>query len=287
MSTPQASGNRFAALASTDGDDVIGDRQFTLPRSQRRAIAKRQREKSEGTAPTDRQSSQPSQQQQQHQQETKRRFVTGKASGLSSSIHAAKKIEKKAVFCIDNIGLQYDENDIRSHVTSLGVKVFTCYEAKPRRRPDETPDDVADRKAFRLCVNVDDRDQLLNPRVWPDSVQISDWFFRGNSNQLNNKDKRQRVQSPEQRDFVASSLVATGRGGDSASQTQCDGATATDHVDLPNDQPDITATSPPTTTSANVDVMDIAVDIAVDGVSNVNQVDIGDETIIYHHSQRQ
>jgi len=278
MSTPHASSNRFAVLASTD-DEATGDGEFTLTRSQRRAVTKRQREKSENAVSTNRQSSQPNQQQ---RQDNKRRIVTGKASGLSFTFQAAKKIEKRSVLCVDNVGLQYDEDDIRNYVNNLGVKVFTCYLAKPRRRPDESPDDVADRKAFRLCVNVDDRDQLLDPRVWPDSVQVSDWFFRSSSNNTqlgSGSDKRQRVLSPDQRDFAAaSSLVAAGGGGgNDTSQAQHDGAAAAAAADSVV-QPVVIAVD-----SASTEAMIIDADV----VSNANhQVDNNnDETIIYEDGQ--
>jgi len=64
----------------------------------------------------------------------------------------AKKTVKKAVFCVDSVGLARNEDDIRAHVSGMGVQVFTCFETKPRRRPNESADDVKDRKAFRLCL---------------------------------------------------------------------------------------------------------------------------------------
>jgi len=66
---------------------------------------------------------------------------------------------------------------IRAHVSSLGVEVFSCFKTNPRRRPHESADDVSDRRAFRLCVNAANRDRLLNPDVWPDSIRIGDWIL--------------------------------------------------------------------------------------------------------------
>jgi len=37
---------------------------------------------------------------------------------------------------------------------------------------------VTNRKAFRLAINADQRDRLLNESAWPNSVLISDWFFK-------------------------------------------------------------------------------------------------------------
>jgi len=42
--------------------------------------------------------------------------------------------------------------------------------------------------AFRLCIYDDDREKLLNPDAWPNSVTISPWYFKnpgaGGSNNL-------------------------------------------------------------------------------------------------------
>ena len=66
-------------------------------------------------------------------------------------------------------------NDLCRFVSSLNVRVFSCFPANPRRRPYEmaTP---GDRKAFRLCIDEDDRDRLLNDTKWPESIVISEWY---------------------------------------------------------------------------------------------------------------
>ena len=123
-----------------------------------------------------------------------------------------KNSEEGFFFCVDSFGCNVD--DLRSFVPALGVEVFTCYETKPRRRPDETAEDVADRNAFRICINTADRDCQLNADQRPDSVRISDWFFRGkNTEQYNsitdqgNNDKRPRIKSPDQPGGVIESLA--------------------------------------------------------------------------------
>ena len=66
-------------------------------------------------------------------------------------------------------------DDIKSFVSDLSVDVISCFATKPRRRRGESAEAAAvDRKAFRLCIATEDRDRLLNPAVWPDSVTISD-----------------------------------------------------------------------------------------------------------------
>lgn len=62
------------------------------------------------------------------------------------------------------------------YVESQGITVNSCFEVKPRHRRSEA--DWNDRKAFRLCINYDQRDKLLDPSRWPDSVVGRDWFFK-------------------------------------------------------------------------------------------------------------
>jgi len=76
----------------------------------------------------------------------------------------------------------------------------TCYEVKPRRRrgDDEV---ISDRKAFRLCIYDDDRKRLLDDSVWPDSVSISEWFFKSQqrAQQEQQTDKRRKVDTDDVR----------------------------------------------------------------------------------------
>jgi len=175
MSTP----NRYAALASDherddavdgDGDD---DRQFTTVRSRR---GKRNREQ---------RSPQAAQAQSQQSEQPRRQrapVVAGRSSVPGNKIAAAKILRKKAVFCLDNLSNSCTPSDIKSFVSGLSVEVFSVFEAKPRRRRGEDTDDVVDRKAFRLCINADDRQRLLDASMWPDSVLISEWYFKQQDN---------------------------------------------------------------------------------------------------------
>jgi len=83
----------------------------------------------------------------------------------------------------------------------LSVKVLTCFEVKPRRRYDESEDDVRDKKAFRVCIYADELDRLLEAEAWPEYVTVSTWFTksRGNSN-ANVDTKRMRFGSDQMLD---------------------------------------------------------------------------------------
>ena len=166
-STPFNRGNKFAVLSTITEDNTNGD-QFTVVRS-RRAV-KRARQQSSPSHSS-------SQQQQQQTQPSRKSTLLGKAAtGRGSVLSAAKSIRKRAVFCVDNVSTSCCVNDIRAFVSSQSVDVLTCFEVKPRRRRNES--NTADRKAFRLCVYEDDRHKLLNEAIWPDSIKVSEWYFK-------------------------------------------------------------------------------------------------------------
>jgi hypothetical protein len=140
--------------------------------------------------PADTQRSQPSTDaNNQHPPNNKRRpLVVGKAmvqsrnsSTRGCGITAAKSLVKKAVFCVDNVGLSYTVNDVRNFVADMSVNVLSCFEVQSRRRgrnlnslyPTEP-----DRKAFRLCIDSADRERMLDPSKWPAYVSVYDWHFK-------------------------------------------------------------------------------------------------------------
>jgi len=115
--------------------------------------------------------------------------MVGKSVSTAVSVAAAKQIFKKAVFCVDNVGTSFNAVDIRSFVLSMAINVISCFEVKPRRRRDEEGV-IDDRKAFRLRIRADDQDRLLNANKWPNSIAISEWFFKQPSQATSDKRRR-------------------------------------------------------------------------------------------------
>jgi len=81
-------------------------------------------------------------------------------------------------------------DDIRRFVSGLSVDVWSCFEVKPRRRPGEDDESVSDRKAFRLCINEAHSAKLLNGAALPESITISEWFFKPASSAGDGKRRR-------------------------------------------------------------------------------------------------
>jgi len=203
-STPFAHANRFDALRSADDDDGHSDAtgqaySFTAARSRRGRRRARQQSST----------NQAVQQQQQQPPYARARLLLGKSVNTDMKISAAKQIRKKAVFCVDNVSTDCSVDDIKSFVSGLSVKVLTCYEVKPRRRrgDDEV---ISDRKAFRLCICDEDRNRLLDDSVWPDSVSISEWFFKSQqrAEQEQQMDKRRKVATDDVRALSAGGASA-------------------------------------------------------------------------------
>ena len=95
-------------------------------------------------------------------------------------------------------GFRFYSENIRVFVTDLGVSVVSCFEVQPRRRRPEK--DIGDRKAFRLCICADDSERLLDADKWPESVIISEWFFKPQQRRESPLDKRLRVANQNEGD---------------------------------------------------------------------------------------
>ena len=108
---------------------------------------------------------------------------------------------------------------MKDFIRSLSVRLVSCHEVKPRRRRRprretasevnddvDAQDDLPVSKAYRVCINSDDKHLLLNDEKWPAYVAICDWFFKKSYTNEDTQVKRRRVD--EQR---SSPATANGR----------------------------------------------------------------------------
>ena len=109
-------------------------------------------------------------------QRPRRPTVYGSSSSSNVRIAAANTVPVKAVYCIDNIDVSYEADDIARYAISEGITVMSCFEVKPRKLRSDIY--TNDRKAFRLCIDYNHRSKLLDSSRWPDSVIVSEWFFK-------------------------------------------------------------------------------------------------------------
>jgi hypothetical protein len=101
------------------------------------------------------------------------------SQSISGRIVAAKPYIGKSVFCVDNVTTTATEEDIRRHVSSLGVTVLSCHGVQPRRSRWQRLNGIVpcDRSTFRLCIPREQSDKLLIADAWPANVTITAWRF--------------------------------------------------------------------------------------------------------------
>jgi len=74
------------------------------------------------------------------------------------SIKAAKDITPKAIICVSNLNADTSCDEIKQFITSMDVRVLSCFVAKTR---------FVATKAFRICINRDDKQRFLETGNWP------------------------------------------------------------------------------------------------------------------------
>jgi len=278
-SSPVVLSNRYCVLGS-DEESSSHDQSSTMVRS--RCAAKRLRQGSRQdqqstSQPVDQQTSQAQQTQQQSRRQQARRLLLGTSTTSIRGLAAARVITKKAVFCVDNIDPLYDADDVRGFVSSLSVTVISCFEVKPRRRRDEFGP-VDDRKAFRLCIDDTDRNRLLDASKWPDSVIISQWYYKNPSSGANQQ--RSAVSVAGQSRFASVTTVSTA----STSYTSMSAVPAATAATQPpsTTQPSLVSSVPPMPLSSTSSVVPPAAIIDENMELSYNADNSLDGTVVYH-----
>lgn len=105
---------------------------------------------------------------------------TSSSSGTNSvTVKAAKPYVNKVFYCVDNLCMSTTTEDITRLVTAMSVRVVSCYETKPRRSYMQRQSNITpDRKAYRLCIDRDDKVKLLLAENWPADITVSTWRFK-------------------------------------------------------------------------------------------------------------
>jgi len=120
---------------------------------------------------------------------TRKPLMVGKrpmliTSSATNRLVAAKPL--KLVLCVDNVALDQTERDLQEFVTSIGVRVLSCFKVKPRLSVWERINKITpNHSTFRLCINRADRNQLLNSDLWPEDIVITHYFFKSSIQDAN------------------------------------------------------------------------------------------------------
>jgi len=210
-STPVVQYNRFAVLdMTTDEEQSHSDQQFTVVQRRRTDRMRRrdqmqQQQQNTTTSSTAAGAVPAGSADQSIGRKYNKPLMFGKSSA-GTLLKAARKMTKKATFCVDNIDPCYNKQDMCDFINNLSINVIQCNEVRPRRRRYEpATSDRADRKAFCITIAEDDRERFIEPENWPDSVIILNWFYKQKVEVESNIKKRRvderddRVQSEELR----------------------------------------------------------------------------------------
>lgn len=101
--------------------------------------------------------------------------LIGKATNINCGFAAGVKINPKTVFHVDNLGNDCDEKALQDYIGSCGIHVESIFVAKSWIH-DKDSNSI---KSFRVAVSTCDKAKMLNMDIWPDSVCVSLWKFKG------------------------------------------------------------------------------------------------------------
>lgn len=228
--------NRFSGL--TDDDQSRGETETEPPFQSCETNRTRRKRR--------RQLSRQSQQQQQHQLTPPRShspvpasivrsrrgpLIVGKAEKPSSNINvaAAHLWYKKSVFYVDNVSCSVTTDEMTEFIYNLQVRLVSCIEVKPRRRRHDMEPPAY--KAFRVCINSDDRQAFLDDNKWPAYVGISDWLFKSNNSTTSTSVKKQHISDPPDAAESATTAAANTESTTAAVTTRAPG-NPTDSADM-------------------------------------------------------
>ena len=103
--------------------------------------------------------------------------VVGCNKTAASSLKAAKIVQKKFVFHLDNVKDSPSCSDIESYVTDqLNVGTISCFTSKSWVRMEKEDDTPC--CAFRVCVKFEDKKTVLDSALWPVGVIVREWRFK-------------------------------------------------------------------------------------------------------------
>ena len=97
--------------------------------------------------------------------------IIGKLNANNSRIKASQVLIDKSVYCVSNISVDYNCQDLIDYLKDCNISVVSCFAAKTK---------FENSNAFRVCVATKDKEKLLDANIWPCDVIIRNWVFKGN-----------------------------------------------------------------------------------------------------------
>ena len=64
------------------------------------------------------------------------------------------------------------EADVSDHLEANGISVTSVIKLKPTQKWQEKS------SAFKVMISNVNKDDIMNPDLWPDHIEVRDWFFK-------------------------------------------------------------------------------------------------------------
>lgn len=104
-----------------------------------------------------------------------RKITVGTLEGNSAKINAAKPVLLKSIFHVDNISEKFGPSDIVEHLKSVDIPAVSVFECKSWRKPGPDGEGF---KAFRLCIERQNADRIMERDTWPKGILVRPWKFK-------------------------------------------------------------------------------------------------------------
>jgi hypothetical protein len=103
---------------------------------------------------------------------TLRKVVGTRQVDVSSKLAAAPAGPKLWHLFVGRANKDAEDVDIKDYLESKGIAVSEVRKLKPVQAWQEKS------AAFRVSVFIECKDDVMNPDVWPENVQVRDWHFK-------------------------------------------------------------------------------------------------------------
>lgn len=93
----------------------------------------------------------------------------GTATTTVAGMQAASDLVRKKVYCVNNASSTTTCTSMLQFLSTLQIRCISCFDSKTRYK---------NARAFRVCINDNDRGKFINMSLWPPGIIIRDWVFK-------------------------------------------------------------------------------------------------------------
>jgi len=105
----------------------------------------------------------------------------GVADADNSAVKSGVQIVRKSVVHVDNLHTDCTPALLQDYLLSKDINVISCYTAKSWLM-GAVKDNVT---AFRVCVNAEQRNAIMDPSIWSKGIILRDWKFKAKTTAQN------------------------------------------------------------------------------------------------------